>query len=110
MQRNLIIATALGGAALALPAAAPAQEGRATSVRNDAGVTLNCRIYRERRARYQTVVLSAGEEWRQEADRRQARMIYCDPPGADIRYRLRAGTAYRLVPERGSVRVVLRPI
>ena len=109
MQRNLIIAATLFGATLTLPAAAPAQ-GAGTSVRNDAGITLNCRIYRERRARYQTIVLSAGEEWRQEADRRRARAIACDPPAADIRYRLRAGIAYRLVQERRSVQVVLRPI
>jgi len=110
MQRSLIVVAALAGLAVAIPAAAPAQGGRGTSVRNDSGITLNCRIYRERRARYQTVVLSAGEEWRQEADRRRARIFYCDAPAADIRYRLRAGTAYRLVPERGSVRIVLRPI
>jgi hypothetical protein len=110
MKRNLIIAAVLAGAALTLPTAAPAQGGRGTSVRNDAGITLNCRIYRERRARYQTLVLRAGEQWRQEADRRQVRAIACDPPAADVRYHLRAGTAYRLVPERGSVRVVLRPI
>jgi hypothetical protein len=99
---------ALAAGLFAFPAAAAAQRSETTSVRNDSGQTLNCRIGWRGRSRYRNVVLRPGETWRVEGNGLTPQSLYCDPPAASVRYRLREGRAYRLVNERRSVRIVLR--
>ena len=111
MQRNLMAVALMVGLALTAPAAASAQRGDYRfSVRNDSGETLTCRVQRQGRSRFETIVLRAGQVWSQLDRRPRARTIYCDPPAAPSRYRLRAGTAYHIVPQDGSVLVVLRSL
>ena len=107
MKPTLMMA-ALAAGLLAFPAETAAQRSETTSVRNDSGQTLNCRIGWRGRSRYRNVVLRPGETWRVEGDGLRPRSLYCDPPAASVRYRLREGRAYRLVNERHSVRIVLR--
>jgi hypothetical protein len=106
MQPKLSIAVLIVGLATAAPAGASAQSGSDLSVRNDSRETLNCRVTRQGRSTFETVVLRAGQAW----NARDARPynLFCDPPAAAVRYRLRSGTAYRLVPDSESVRIVLR--
>ena len=109
MQRNLIYSVLVAGLALGAPAVASAQRGDYRfSVRNDSGATLNCRVTREGRSRFETVVLRSGQVWAESDRSPRNRTIYCDPPAAPIRYRLRANTAYHIVPHDQSVQVVLR--
>ena len=109
MQRTLIIAALLAGLTLGAATAGQAQRGDYRfSVRNDSGATLTCRVQREGRSRFETVVLRAGQVWNRLDRSPRNRSIYCDPPAAPIRYRLRANTAYHIVPHDQSVQVVLR--
>ena len=109
MQRNLMTAALLAGLALTVPSAGQAQSGDYRfSVRNDSGTTLNCRVTRQGRSSFKTVVLRSGQVWSESDRSPRMRMIYCDPPAAPIRYRLQANTAYRLVPQTQAVQVVLR--
>ena len=111
MQRNLMAASLLAGLALAAPAAGATQGGDYRfSVRNDSGETLTCRVQRQGQSRHQSVVLRAGQEWTFEAGSSAPRTIYCDPPAESVRYRIEAGTAYRMVQDPHSVRIVLRTI
>lgn len=107
MQPKLLIAVLVAGLAVTAPAGAAAQRsGSDLSVRNDSRETLNCRVTRQGRSTHETVVLRAGQAW----NARDARPydLFCDPPAAAVRYRLRTGTTYRLVPDAESVRIVLR--
>ena len=107
MQPKLFIGVIVAGLAVAGPAEAAAQRsGSDLSVRNESRQTLNCRVTRQGRSTFEMVVLRAGQAW----NARDARPydLYCDPPAAAVRYRLRTGTAYRLVPDAESVRIVLR--
>ncbi len=109
MQRNLIIAALAAGLTLCVATAAQAQRGDYRySVRNDSGGTLTCRVQREGRSRFDTIVLRAGQVWSDLDRRPRNRSIYCDPPAAPIRYRLRANTNYHIVPHDQSVQAVLR--
>ena len=109
MQRNLIIAAAIAGLAAASAApAATSQSGAGLSVRNDSAETLNCRVTRQGRSMFETVVLRAGRTWSIANTSDRPWTMYCDPPAAAVRYRLTPGTAYRLVPDSESVQVVLR--
>ena len=109
MQRNLVIAALVGGLALTVPSAGQSQSGGYRfSVRNDSGTTLNCRVTRQGRSSFQTVVLRSGQVWSESDRSPRTRTLYCDPPAAPIRYRLQANTAYRLVPQTQAVNVVLR--
>lgn len=106
-MKPILMAVGLAaGVAMAVPAAGLAQG--ALVVRNDSGETLNCRVSRQGRSSHQTILLRAGQAWSPRS--RSAYSIYCDPPAAEIRYRLRPGTAYRLVAEPRSVRIVLRTL
>lgn len=98
---------AAAGMALAASTAGQAQTGSLV-VRNDSGETLNCRVSREGRSSFRTILLRSGQSWSPDSHRSSDYSIYCDPPAAEIRYRLRPGTAYRLVPDGNSVRIVLR--
>jgi len=107
-MKPILMAVGLAaGVAMAAPAAGLAQG--ALVVRNDSGETLNCRVTRQGRSSYQTILLRAGQAW-SPSSRSATYSIYCDPPAAEIRYRLRPGTAYRLVAEPRSVRIVLRTL
>ena len=109
MQRNLVIAALVGALAAMVPSAAQAQNGGYRfSVRNDSGTTLNCRVSRQGRSSFQTIVLRSGQVWSESDRSPRTRTLYCDPPAAPVRYRLRANTAYRLVPQTQAVHVVLR--
>ena len=109
MRLQLLAAALTAGLALAAPMAAQAQRGdNQISVRNDSSETLNCRVQRAGRSRFETVVLREGQVWN--ASDGAGRTIYCDPPAAPIRYRLQVGTDYHIVPQRGSVQVVLRTL
>ena len=103
------IITAALAAATAMTVPAPARNGPDHfSVRNDGGTTLNCRVRRPGRSSYQRVLLRPGEEWRESARPDATRTLYCDPPAAALRYRLRPGVRYRFVPSERSVALVLR--
>ncbi len=109
MQRTPIIAGLVAGLALVAPTAAQGQRGDYRySVRNDSGATLTCRVQRQGRSRFDTILLRAGQVWSETDRRPRSRSIYCDPPAAPIRYRLRANTTYHLVAQTQTVRVVLR--
>jgi hypothetical protein len=109
MQRNLVMAAFAAGLTLSVATAGQAQRGDYRfSVRNDTGGTLTCRVQREGRSRFETIVLRAGQVWSDLDRNRRNRSIYCDPPAAPIRYRLRANTSYHIVPHDQSVHVVLR--
>ena len=108
MWRNLMWALA-AGLALIIPTAGQAQRGDYRySVRNDSGTTLTCRIQRHGRSRFESIVLRAGQMWTEMDSRPRNRSLYCDPPAAPIRYRLRANRTYHLVPQTQAVQVVLR--
>jgi hypothetical protein len=107
-MKPVLITAALAACALAVPAEATQRGESTTSVRNDSDETLNCRIGWRGRSSHRNVVLRAGETWRAGADDPTPRSIYCDPPAASVRYRLREGRAYRLVNATRSVRIVLR--
>lgn len=108
MQRNLMIAALAGGLALSAATAGQAQQGDYRySVRNDSGGTLTCRVQREGRSRFESIVLRAGQVWSDMDRSPRNRSIYCDPPAAPVRYRLRANTSYHIVPSQ-SVHMVLR--
>ena len=102
-------AVLLATLALAAPAAVQAQPGDYRfSVRNDGRVTLNCRIELDGQSRHETVVLRVGETWTDRDARPRERSLYCDPPARAVRYRLRPGIAYHLVPSTRAVETVLR--
>ena len=109
MRLHLFATASAAALVLVAPMAVQAQRGDfQISVRNDSDETLNCRVQRQGRSRYETVVLRSGQVWN--ATDGKNRTIYCDPPAAPIRYRLRAGTDYHVVPDQGSVQVVLRTL
>jgi hypothetical protein len=109
MQRNLIIAALAAGLTLSVATAGQAQQGDYRySVRNDSGGTLTCRVQREGNSRFETVVLRAGQVWSDMDRNLRNRSIYCDPPAAPVRYRLRANTNYHLIPHDETVQAVLR--
>ena len=111
MQRNLIAASLLTVLALTAAAAAASQGGEYQfSVRNDSSETLNCRVQRQGQSRHQSVVLRAGQEWTLAANSAATRTIFCDPPAEAVRYRIEPGTAYRMIQDPESVRIVLRTI
>jgi hypothetical protein len=92
------------GVAMAAPAATA--QG-APVVSNGSGETLNCRVSPRGRSGSQTILLRAGQSWSPRSGP-ASYVLYCDPPAAEIRYRLRPGASYRLVPEPSSRKVVLR--
>jgi hypothetical protein len=111
MQRYLMAASLLAGLVLTGPAAGATRGGDYRfSVRNDSGQTLTCRVQRQGQSRHQSVVLRAGQEWTLDAGSAAARTIFCDPPAEAVRYRIEPGTAYRMVQDPRSVRIVLRTI
>ena len=107
-MKPVLIMAALALGVLAVPAEATQRGESTTSVRNDSDRTLNCRIGWRGRSSHRNVVLRPGETWRANADDPKPRSIYCDPPAASVRYRLREGRAYRLVDAPRSFRIVLR--
>ena len=111
MQRKLMAASLLAVLALIAPAAAASQGGDYRfSVRNDSRQTLTCRVQRQGQARHQSVVLRVGQEWTMDASSAASRTIFCDPPAEAIRYRIEPGTAYRMIQDPESVRIILRTI
>ena len=108
MQRTLMMAALVAGLAVAASSAQAQRGNYRFSVRNDSGETLTCRIQRQGGSRFESVVLRAGQVWSDMDRSPRTRSIYCDPPAAPIRYRLRANTTYHLVPQTQAVHVVLR--
>ena len=108
MKPTLVIA-GLTAAALALPQPVAAQNRSFTySVRNDSGHILSCGVRLRNRTQTEILTLRPGEAWSASDSRARPRTFFCDRPAAQVRYRLRAGLAYRLVEDPGTGVVRLR--